>query len=572
MVPTFNSNLALSPDGTHLAFTPLPGPVSIRRLDGLESQPLEVTREPNFRGAPLFSSDGASIAFIEGNGIISSSRPLLKAALSGGAAVKLAEYDNFHGGDWGVDGWIYWTAAYPGGIVRIRDSGGPTEPVTTLDLEQGERSHRFASLLPGDRALLYTVSFEGIDSYDDARIDLWDLNTREKKTLISGATAAVYSPSGHIVYARAGKLYAVAFDVGRREVTGSPFEVVDGVMMSRNTGSAHFALSERGDLAYVPGGTEGGNRTLVWVDRSGEAEPLPLKPASYLYPRISPDGQSLAVEIEGPNHDFYFYDFARTVLSKVTTDGMSHSPLWTPDGKRLAYRSWQAGGMTMWWMNADRSGSPERLAPTGTRQSPVAFSPDGRFLAFDQKDPETRDDAWVLSVAGTSAPQPIAQTRFGEGSAKFSPDGRWVAYSSTESGRPEIYVQPFPGLGPKTQISNAGGTDPVWRRSGGELYYRAENRMMAVSVATTGPQLRASAPSVLWEGAYSNGTGASCGMPGPTSSNYDVTPDGQRFLMVRDDGSGGAGTRIVVVLNFAEEITAKERARAEASAAAARAN
>jgi serine/threonine-protein kinase len=566
MIPTLNSNLALSPDGKLLAMTPLPGPVSIRRLDGLENQPLEVTNTPNFRGAPLFSPDGASISFVEGNSIIANIRPFFKAPLSGGPATKLADYDNFHGGDWAEDGWIYWTNAYLGGIVRVRETGGPIEKVTELDLKNGERSHRFAHLLPGGQALLYTVSFAGIDSYDNARIDLWDLGTRERKTLITGGSAGVYSPSGHIVYASAGKLFAVPFDLQRREITGSAFAVVENVMMSQNTGAAHFAISKRGDLAYVPGGVEGGNRSLVWIDRSGKAEPVPLKPASYLYPRIAPDGRSMAVEIEGPNHDFYFYDFARTVLSKVTTDGMSHNPVWSPDGKRLAYRSWAAGGMTMWSMNADRSGMPERLDPKGTRQNPVSFSPDGKFLTFDQKAAETGDDAWILPLSGDGDARPISRSKFGEGSAKFSPDGRWVAYSSTESGKPEIYVQPFPGLGPKIQISNAGGTDPVWRRMGGELYYREANKMMAVSVVTSGAELRASAPKMLFEGAYYEGTGASCEMGGPAAANYDVTPDGQRFLMVRDNAGTVFGTRAIVVLNWAEELKAKERARAQAAA------
>jgi serine/threonine-protein kinase len=288
----------------------------------------------------------------------------------------------------------------------------------------------------------------------------------------------------------------------------------------------------------------------VWVDRSGKAEPLPLPPASYLYPRLSPDGRQLAVEIEGPNHDFYLYDFERAVMTKMTTDGESHDPVWTPDGKRLAFRSWQFGGMTMWWMPSDRSAGPERLT-MGTRHSPVAFSPDGRFLAFDDKNPETSDDARVLALENRTL-RPVADTQFGEGSAKFSPDGRWIAYSSSESGRPEIYVQAFPGPGPKVQISNGGGIDPVWRRSGGELFYRNVNRMMAVSIVTA-PTLRASAPRVLWEGPYSRGLGSSCGMPGVASSNYDVTADGQRFLMVRDDDDVSS-TRIVVVLNWVEEL------------------
>ena len=548
---SFNPDLALSPDGTHLAFATAPDGVFIRRLDGLEGRRLEASK--GYSTGPVFSPDGSSISFIQGNAIIASARPFLRAALSGGAPVKLAEYDMFHTGDWGADGWMYWTAHYPGGIVRSRDSGGDIEPVTQLDDAHGERSHRFASLLPGGQALIYAVGFDGIDSYGDARIDLWDLKTRERKTLITGGTAPVYSPSGHIVYARTGKLFAVPFDLDRREVTGPPFKVLDGVLMSRNTGMAQFSLSKRGDLAYVPGPAEGDGRTLVWVDRTGQSVPLPLPPASYLYPRISPDGRYLAVEIEGPNHDLYTYDFARGVLSKITTDGLSHDPVWTPDGKRLVFRSWQSGGMTMWWMPADRSGNAVRLDPAGTRQSPVSVSPDGKFLAFDQKDPQTDDDVWILPLEGTGQPRSFVRSRFGEGSAKFSPDGRWVAYSSDESGRAEVFVQPFPGPGPKLQISSDGGIDPVWRPSGGELYYRRGKKMMVVAV-TTSPQFRASGPKLLWEGSYSSGSASSCGMPGVSASNYSVTADGQRFLMVRDDDAGTLGTRIVVVLNWAEEV------------------
>jgi serine/threonine-protein kinase len=243
----------------------------------------------------------------------------------------------------------------------------------------------------------------------------------------------------------------------------------------------------------------------------------------------------------------------------MTTDGESHDPVWTPDGRRLAFRSWQAGGMTMWWMPADRSGGPSRLTP-GARQSPVSFSPDGRFLSFDEKNPNTGDSARVLALEDSRV-EPAAETRFSEGSAKFSPDGRWVAYASNEAGRPEVYVKAFPGPGPKIQISNSGGFDPVWRRSGGELFYRTGNKMMAVSV-TTSPDFRASAPIELWEGAYSSGTGSSCGMPGVASSNYDVTSDGQRFLMVRDEDSDVKATRIIVVVNWVEDL---KRAAARAA-------
>jgi eukaryotic-like serine/threonine-protein kinase len=549
----FNPNVAISRDGAYVAYTPLGGPVSLRRMDGLEPLRLEGSKTPGFPRAPVFSPHGDFLSYIEGDAIYSSKRQLQKAALSGGAPTTLFDYDMFHRGDWSDDGWIYWTAQYPGGIVRIRDSGGAVEPITVLDEHKAERSHRFAHLLPDGQAIMYTVASGDVDTYDDARIELFDLRTKQKKTLLTGGTSAVYSPSGHIVYARAGKLLAAPFDLGRREVTGGSFEVLGGVLMSTNTGAADFALSRRGDLVYVPGAVEGGRRTLVWVDRSGKQEPMSLPPASYLYPRISPDGRSLAVEIEGPNHDFYVYDTGRGVMTKMTTDGESHDPVWSPDGKHLAFRSWVASGMTMWMMPVDRSVAPTRLNPSGRRESPVSFSPDGRFLTFDAKQADTNDDVWVLPLDGQGVPQPIARSRFGEGSAKFSPDGHWIAYSSDESGKPEIYVQAFPGPGPKIQVSNGGGIDPVWRRTGGELYYRSRRSMMLVTY-TASPAFRPAAPTTLWQGDFSAGNGASCGMPGVSSSNYDVTPDGQRFLMVKEQSGSIDGTKVVVVLNWAERL------------------
>ena len=204
-------------------------------------------------------------------------------------------------------------------------------------------------------------------------------------------------------------------------------------------------------------------------------------------------------------------------------------------------------------MPADLRGVASGLYPTGTRQSPASVSPDGKFLAVDQKDPQTGDDVWVLPLERAGPSQALVRSRFGEGSAKFSPDGQWVAYSSDEAGRAEVFVQPFPGPGPKVQISSDGGIDPVWRPSGGELYYRRGRRMMAVSV-TTSPRFLASRPTLLWEGDYSAGAASSCGMPGVSSSNYSVTADGQRFLMVRDEDAALRWTRMVVVLNWAEEV------------------
>jgi serine/threonine-protein kinase len=330
--------------------------------------------------------------------------------------------------------------------------------------------------------------------------------------------------------------------------------VVEGVLMSRNTGAAYYSLSETGTLAYVPGVAVDGERQLVWVDRQGKETPLPLPPRSYLYPHLSPDGKQLALEIEGPSHDFYLYDFARGVLTKMTLDGLSHAPVWSPDGKRIGFRSWKLGGpMTMWSMPADRSAPEERLLDSKGMQSVVSWSPDGNNIAYVDMFPETGFDVLVLPLKGEHKPIPFAHTPFYEGSPKFSPDGKWVAYCSGESGRAEVYVQPFPGPGPKMQISSDGGSDPLWRRASGELYYRDGDKMMVVEVRTQ-PSFTAGRPRLLWQGHYSPGMGSSCGAPGVTSFNYDVTPDGQRFLMVKDLHQDVASNRIYVVVNWTQEL------------------
>ena len=329
--------------------------------------------------------------------------------------------------------------------------------------------------------------------------------------------------------------------------------------MSTNTGTAYFDVSPSGDLAYAAGTVEGGERTLHWVDRVGKATPLPLPPRSYLHPRISPDGRRLAIEVEGVNHDFYVYDFERAVMAKITNDGLSHGPIWSPDSKYIAFRAWKAEMMTMWRIPSDRSGPAERLTDVGKRLSVVSFSPDGENLLFDNADDRANSvDVWVLPMRGDRTPKPFVSSRAVEGSAKFSPDGMWVAYCSTESGRAEVYIQRWPGPGSKIQISSDGGTDPIWRRDGKELFYRNGDRMMAVAVEI-GPALRAGRPAQLWEGPYSHGMSSSCGPPGPTSANYDVTTDGRRFLMVKDNHRDVKATKVVVILNWAQELGSAAR-------------
>jgi dipeptidyl aminopeptidase/acylaminoacyl peptidase len=390
-----------------------------------------------------------------------------------------------------------------------------------------------------------------MESYDDARVELQVLGTKQRKVVVQGGFGARYSPTGHVVYARGGSLYAIPFDIGRLEVSGPSIKIADGVLMGTNVGSAYFDVSANGALAYAAGVAEGGERTLVWVDRQGKPEPLSLPQRSYLFPRISPDQKTLAVEIEGPTHDLYTYDFARGVMTKMTTDGLSHAPVWTPDGKQICFRSWKAGTMTMWRMPADRSGPEERLTTVGAWQDPVSVSPDGRYLAFNQG--MLPSGVFVLPLDGKAAPQPVVQSSFSNAAAKFSPDGKWVVYCSNESGKPEVFAQPWPGPGPKIQISSGGGTDPLWTRKGDEIFYRDGDKMVIVPVSLAGG-FQAGRPRVLWEGHYSHGMSGSCGPPGVSSGNYDISSDGRRFLMVRDNDQDVVSTRLVVVLNWAQAL------------------
>jgi len=467
----------------------------------------------------------------------------------------------FAGGSWADDDTIYFVGAMPGGVMRVPASGGQAKEVAKIDFANGERMHKYPCALPGSQAVLFTVSTAETETFDDARIVGLNIETGQRGTLVEGGTYPLYSPSGHLVYARGGNLVAVRFDAKRLKVTGQPFTVLEGVLMSVNSGVANYDISASGDLVYVPGTADRGARTLVWVDREGKAEPLPLPPRSYLHPRFSPDMRQLAIEIEGPNHDFYLYDFARGVLSKMTTDGVSHWPVWSPDGTQLVYRSGLMMRWRMWRIPADRSHSPEQLPGTGISQNAESWSPDGNSIAYTAVTPELGSHIMVESLEGNHQSRPFVDTKAPAGSPKFSPDGHWLAYCSNESGKAQVYVQAFPGPGAKIQVSNDGGTDPVWRRTGGELYFRNGDKMMAVAVSTA-PTFTAGRPRMLWEGRYSHGMSTSCGPPGATSSNYDVTADGRRFLMIKDEAPDSAVSKqIVVVLSWADEVTRIEKTK-----------
>ena len=539
--PTRTPQLAISPDGYHFAYQAVQpngqSQIYLRAVGQLEAKAI-----PGAIGSgPFFSPDSQWLAFFHGP-----TQSFRKIALSGGAPVTIAGGSGMSGASWGEDGNIV-----VGGfdLLTVPASGGVLKTLLPLDLKAGERCYRTPQYLPGGKAVLFTVGRENTDTFDDAQIAVLSLATRRKKILIEGGMCARYSPTGHLVYGRGGGLLAVPFDLKTLTVTGRPFPVLEGVFMSVLGGMAAFSLASTGDLVYAPGIAEGGERVPLLVDRTGAAKPLPVPMRSYVHPRLSTDDTRLVVEVEGPRHDIFAYDFPRGVFTRLSLDGNSHLPILTPDGSRVTFRSDQ---MDLWWAPVDRGGEGEKLAPSpGSNQSPESWSPDGRVLAFTQSNDQTGADVFVVSLDGPRRPRPLVQTKFNEGSPKFSPDGKWVAYCSNESGRAEIYVTPYPGPGAKIQVSAEGGTDPVWRR--GEMFFRNGDKMMAVSVATE-PRLTLSKPRRLWEGRYLHGVSSSCGAAGVTSSNYDVSSDGGHFIMIDDKKRDVVARQIHVILGWADEL------------------
>ncbi len=550
-VASFNGRVGISPDGSRIAFNCGQAGAAaqafyLRSLGELESQRVKETRSG---GASFFSPDGRWVGFFQ-------SLPpaaMYKVARSGDTPVRICPVEAFMGATWADGDTIYWINQNVNELMSVPAAGGEPKSVTKVDFAKNERIYRYPCAVPGGH-ILFTATTADTATFDDARIMAFSPRTGEKKVLLEGGTYPRYS-SGHLIYAHGGKILAVRFDPNRLSVQGQPFPVLEGVQMSRNTGVANFDVSARGDLAYVAGTCEGGARTLVWVDRDGKAEPLPLASKSYLHPRLSPDERRLAIEVEGANHDLYVYDFDRDVFANVTTDGISHWPVWSPDGTQLSFRGGPMGRTAMWHVPADRSHAPQKVPGKGVGQSAESWSPDGRTIVYTATNPGSPPSIMAAHLDSSREAEVVDQGKGPVGSPKFSPDGHWIAYCSMESGKPQAYVQAFPGPGPKIQISTDGGTDPVWKRSGAELYYRNGDSMMVVDVSTA-PTFKAGRPRELWKGHYSHGMSTSCDPPGATSSNYDVTANGQRFLMVKDDDQDRTMSKqLVVVLGWVRELS-----------------
>jgi Tol biopolymer transport system component len=541
--------VALSPDGTRLVYV-ANQQIYVRALNQLEAVPIRGTEGTgNAAGrSPFFSPDGQWVGFWRDG-------QLKKVSITGGAPVVLCPAQNPFGASWAADDNTVLYGHGAAGIWRVSGDGGKPENVVKVDA--GQIAHG-PQLLPGGRAVLFTLA--GTGDWDAAQIVVQSLDTGKRHVVVEGGADARYVPSDHLVYAHGNTLLAVPFDAAALAVKGRPVPLVEDVARGEVTGAAQFGMSNGGVLVYVPTDAAGAAqaRTLVWVDRQGREEPIKAPARPYFDPRLSPDGTRIALEIQDQERDIWVFDLARETLTRLTFGPAFDFPaIWTPDGRAVIFSSGRSGRNTidprhLFQQAVDGTGSVERLTQgDSVRQVPYAVTSDGTGLIFREHSTDPRADAgdlMLLPLKGERHPQPLVKTDFREMNAEISPDSRWLAYQSNESGRDEIYVVPFPNVtAGKWQVSASGGMWPLWARNGQELFYVSMGALMRVP-RTMGSTFEAGTPSKLFDGPY---------IYGSLERAYDVSPDGRRFLMIRESGAvvdPAPSARLIVIQHWLEEL------------------
>jgi len=519
---------ALSPDGSRLVYVADLADrtqLFLRLMNQFEVRPIPGTEDAF---SPFFSPDGQSVGFF--------AKDKLKiVSLLGGEPVTICDASNPQAGSWGPDGMIYFADGLGMVLCRVSAAGGPMELLTTRTEPSmaGASGYWSPQVLPGGKTLLISPPVGTM---------LLSLGTMEKRILVKDSRYARYVPTGHLVYVRAGAIEAVPFSLATLQVTGPHVPLIEKVLSDSVSGTAHFAFSNDGLLAYVPGG-DTSKSTPVWVDRQGNVKPLAMPAQTYGTFRLSPDGKRLAIVVEELRSNVYIYDIARGLGTRLTLEGNNYYPLWTPDGERVVF-SRRREADEQWDLlsaPADSSGKAELLYSGQNMLAPCSWSRDGKLLALYSLDADL--DIWVLPLEGPRELDLILGTEFTEVQSAFSPDGRWIAYTSDKDGRFQVCVRPYPAMDRVWPISYDFGEEPIWSPKGDELFYRSGNKWVVASISTE-PKFTVEKRQVLFEGSYLNVSGLS----------YDVSPDGQRFLVLQPEYDDSEVRELHVVLNWFEEL------------------
>jgi Tol biopolymer transport system component len=538
------SPIAVSPDGSHLAFAgEKVKQIYLRGMDDPVAKPVPGTENGSM---PAFSPDGQWLAFLAGTG---GQYQLKKVPIAGGAALTLTSGVRAAiPMSWGEDGNIL--LGGNADLERVSEAGGQPVVIAKLDPAKGELLVVSPQLLPGGKYIL--ASMLTSKGFSDLQVVAIAAGTGEKKVLLEAAGETRFAPTGsrpgvgHLVYARSGSMFAATFNAATLKV-GPAAPVLEGM---RNTqGRFHAGFSRSGTLAYPSGGNALAESTFIWVDRQGTEQGLTVPARIYIGPRIFPDGVRIAFQIVDLSatidSQLWVHDVARGTTTRVTFDRVNGNPVWSPDGRRLIYLTAPSvvpnGALAE--VAADGSSQPVTLMGEGVAPVPTSVSPDGKLVIGVRSTNAypSGNEIWVLPLDGTKAsdakPQLFLDTRFTRGNLQFSPGGKWVAYESNETGRNEIYVVPYPGPGGKSQVSTDGGTQPRWNRNGRELFFRSGDKMMAVDVET-GAAFRAGTPHMLFE---------------KVSSDYDVSPDGRRFIMLKPAATADT-SELHVIVNWFDDL------------------
>jgi serine/threonine-protein kinase len=548
--------VAISPDGSHIAYT-ADDQVWLRRSNELVARSIPGTALGRPAGTgqsltnPFFSPDGQWIAFWS-----SRDATLKKIAITGGAPVTVCAASNVNGASWTGDLIVF--GQENRGILAVSANGGTPRLIgatTTGELADSPQ------VLPGGYVMFsVALTAEGARRWDNASVVAVPIAGGARTTLVRGGHAARYLPSGHLVYAVGGNLVAVPFDVEHLRVTGGPVPIVEevgesngGAVGAASTGAVHFDISQSGTLVYVPRSAVLGGAarlSIVSVDRNGNEHALTVAPQSFSDPRFAPAGDRIALTNTDEGNDVWLFDVNRGTLARQTFEpGEDETPTWSPDGRWIAYTSIRNDQRTLLRRRSDGTGAEEVLwsAPLPAHAHVQDWtSGDGLIVALDKNDTGARYQLYVLPE-GQRILKPLVEGPFNQTTARVSPDGRWIAYASNESGRYEVYVRSFPSLAGKWQVSTTGGSRPVWSRRGDELFFRGEGTVNAVRVRASA-SFSASAPVRLFGDRYDDAN--------LNHTNYDVSLDGQRFVMLKpaEGRSAQPGGRIVVVQNWFEEL------------------
>lgn len=546
-------SVSITPDGSRIVYvsgsSAQGGRLVVRALDSLD--PFVLPGLDAVRG-PFLSPDGRWIGYFD------QLASLKKVAITGGSPVTVAQIDGAgpRGATWGDDDTIVFATSNSAvGLRRAPAAGGEPVVLTRPNREAGEANHIWPEFLPGSNAVLFTIT-SATGALADAQVAVLDIKTGERKLLLRGASHAHYVPTGHLLYMAAGGLTAAPFDLVRQQV-GAPTPVVPDVLRTA-TGGGNFAVARDGTFVYIPRSSAPATpqRSLVWVDRLGRETAINAPPRPYIYPRLSPRGTQIALDIRGSEvPDLWMWDVVRETLARFTFDPeVDQNPVWTADGRHVIFSSQRLDGVrALFWQAADGRGSAELLSDGERPRVPTSVSPDDRYVLFYEQ-AATRDIA-MLDLR-TRRVEFLVRTPFNELNAEVSPDGRWLAYDSNESGIDEVYVRPFPDVeAGRWQVTTGGGSRAKWGRNGRELFYlNGRNELMAVAVLG-GNTWGVGHSTKILEARYFYGEVNNVNQP------YDVSPDGTRFLMMKVAEQAAPKVDIIVVRNWFTELQQRVPAR-----------